>query len=122
MSLWVTVSHIENGDRELILQSSGRKYDLVYKTEGQRIHIKSNMEDEGYAMYMFNLFKRDLGFVGSKKHKKDEGSSNIRNMVKEELKKMKIFIDTEQSILNSGVLRARIYHGKELISKDETVI
>lgn len=62
MSLWVTIKHVEEGDRELTLRSSGSKYTLEYTRDSQRIYLQSNMVDEGYAIYMFNLFKKDLEF------------------------------------------------------------
>lgn len=92
MSLLVPVKQVEKDGRELVLYTSGRKYDLVYESEGQRIHIKSNMEEVGYAKYMFNLFKKDLGLddhtCKPESENLDGVEDTLRELIRDEIKKI----------------------------------
>lgn len=60
MSLWINVRSVKYGGRQLDLYTSGGKYSLKYKTGNQNIDLKSNIQDEGYANYLFDKFLEDL--------------------------------------------------------------
>lgn len=60
MSLWINVRNVKDGDRELGLYTSAGKYNLKYETGNQKINLKSNIEDKGYANYLFDKFLEDL--------------------------------------------------------------
>lgn len=80
MSLHVPVVNAVKNGKKLTLLHSGRNYNLIYETEGQRINLKSSMNSEGYAMYMFNLFKKDLGFDNKLSEVDD-----IKSIIKKEI-------------------------------------
>ena len=44
----------------MILYSSGRNYKLVYISDSQRLILKSEITDLGYANYLFDKFLKDF--------------------------------------------------------------
>lgn len=85
MSLWLCVESIKTNNRTLSILRSGLKYRIVYETNGQRLDIKDNITDIGYANYLYNILKDDLGF-----NKDDE------------------IVNAEDNIIISGALKSEL--------------
>lgn len=125
MSLWVIQKQIIDGDRELTLRASGSKYTLEYTRDSQRITLQSNMVDEGYAIYMFNLFKKDLGF-----EKKEEviqqpkvNYDDIRDVISDTIKEnLDISIERKQHSSIRDKVTVKVLYGEETIASDDFCI
>lgn len=105
MSLKVTCRTIKNDSKELTLYLGQRKYDLRYISDNQTISLKSGIDDEGYANYLFDKFATDLNIK----------SKDVKDIITDRLNQ----VEFEEDLSNIESYHRKIVN-KEHLTRSES--
>ena len=122
MSLGINKRSMSNGSKILSLSYCDGKYSVTYQHGTQKYDIKNNIDDEGYANYIFDqlyddIFKND--FFNNNKQTINDIKKSIKTLESDFKIMINMLSDTDSihTLVNNISMKENINKLKRLVEK-----